>query len=156
LWWFLIKYFYMHLAATKNTSLSRSLLAGLVCGLIAAFLNAGYNFFYRKAADLTSYKVIEPLLIFFAFPLLFLIVGIIFFEMVENIKNGRLLFTILFLVLMLVGIILDISQLGKAIEGLLLGIILITGLLISLLLPFLATHPKIFMDQEEFSESAES
>ena len=45
---------------------------------------------------------------------------------------------------------------NEGIEGLLLGIILITGLLISFMLPFLATHAKIFMDKEEFSESTES
>ncbi len=146
----------MHLASEKNTSLSRCLLAGLVCGLITAFLNVTYTYFYRRATDFIGYKVIEPLLIFIAFPLLFMIAGLIFFEMVANIKKGRLLFTLLFLLLMLIAIIFDLSQSGKGIEELLLGIILITGFLISFMLPFLATHAKIFMDKEEFSESTES
>ena len=106
----------MHLASEKNTSLSRCLLAGLVCGLITAFLNVTYAYFYRRATDFIGYKVIEPLLIFIAFPLLFIIAGLIFFEMVENIKKGRLLFTMLFLLLMLIAIIFDLSQSGKGIE----------------------------------------
>jgi hypothetical protein len=40
-------------------------------------------------------------------------------------------------------------------RGLLLGIEILTGLVIALLLPFLATHPKIFMENEEFSESVD-
>ena len=146
----------MHLAATKNTSFSRSLLAGIVCGILAAILNLAYTTFYRKATDFTSFKVVEPLLIFIAFPLLFVIAGFIFFEMVENIKKGRLYFTILSLVMMGVALIFGLRQLDKGIGDLLFGIILITGLLVSLLLPFLATHPKIFMDKEELSESTDS
>jgi len=146
----------MHLAATKNTSFSRSLLAGIVCGILAAILNLAYTTFYRKATDLTSFKVVEPLLIFIAFPLLFVIAGFIFFEMVENIKKGRLYFTILSLVMMGVALVFGLRQLDKGIGDLLFGIILITGLLVSLLLPFLATHPKIFMDKEELSESTDS
>ena len=145
----------MHLALSKNTSLSRSLLAGLTSGIVAAFLNAGYTYFYRRAVDFAGYKVIEPLLIFIAFPLLFIIAGIIFFEMVENIKKGRLIFTMLFLLSMVIEIIFAV-RLGNGIAGLLLGLILITGILLSFLLPFLATHPKIFMDKEELSESVES
>ena len=146
----------MHLASAKNTSFSRSLLAGIVCGILAAILNLVYTTFYRKATDYTSFKVVEPLLIFIAFPLLFVIAGFIFFEMVENIKKGRLYSTILSLVMMGVALVFGLRQLDKGIGDLLFGIILITGLLVSLLLPFLATHPKIFMDKEELSESTDS
>ena len=146
----------MHLASAKNTSFSRSLLAGIVCGIVAAILNLAYTAFYRRATDFTSFKVVEPLLIFIAFPLLFVIAGFIFFEMVENIKKGRLYFTLLSLVMMGVALIFGLRPLDKGIGDLLFGIILITGFLVSLLLPFLATHPKIFMDKEELSESTDS
>ena len=151
-----VKMLVMHLAATKNTSFSRSLLAGIVCGILAAILNVVYTVFYRKATDFTAYKVVEPLLIFIAFPLLFVIAGFIFFEMVENIRKGRVYFTILSLIMMGVALLFGLRQLEKGIGDLLFGIILITGLLVSLLLPFLATHPKIFMDKEELSESIDS
>ncbi len=146
----------MHLAATKNTSFSRSLLAGIVCGILAAILNLVYTVFYRKATDFTEYKVVEPLLIFIAFPLLFVIAGFIFFQMVENIKKGRMYFTLLSLVMMAVALLFGLRQLEKGIGDLLFGIILITGMIVSLLLPFLATHPKIFMDKEELAESTDS
>lgn len=143
----------MHWAHSKNTSISRSLLAGLACGIIAAILNVGYMYFYRKATGFTGVGLFEPLFFFIAFPLLFIIAGFIFFEMIEYIKRGRMVFTFLFLLLTLMATISDLNSFGKAKEEFLLGIILITGILISLLLPFLATHAKIFMDEEELSES---
>lgn len=146
----------MHFAPLRNTSLSRSLLAGLACGILAALLNVLYTYFYRKATDFSGSVLFEPLMIFIAFPLLFLVAGFIFFEMVEYIRKGRLFFTVLFLLLMVVAAILGISNYTGEKEGLLLGVIAITGLLLSFLLPFLATHARIFMDQEEFTESAET
>jgi len=145
----------MHLAAQKNTSLSRSLLAGLVSGLIGAFLAAGYTFFYRKATDISGYKIVEPMLIFLVIPIIVISTGLIFFELADNMKKGRMFFTIISLFVTLAAIFL-VLKLDKGIRELLLGIVLITGLLISFLLPFLATHPKLFMDEEELSESAES
>ena len=103
----------MHLSAAKNTSFSRSLLAGIVCGILAAILNIAYTVFYRKATDFTAYKVVEPLLIFIAFPLLFVIAGFIFFEMVENIRKGRLYFTILSLVMMAIALIFGLRPLEE-------------------------------------------
>jgi drug/metabolite transporter (DMT)-like permease len=146
----------MHFAPQRNTSLSRSLLAGLACGILAALLNVLYTYFYRTATEFSGSMLFEPLVIFIAFPLLFLVGGFLFFEMVEFIKKGRLFFTVFFLLLMLIAAILGINNYGKEMEGLLLGIIAITGLLMSFLLPFLATHARIFMDQEEFTESAET
>jgi len=150
------KYAPVHLASSKNTSFSRSLLAGIVCGILAAILNLVYTVYYRKVTDFTGYKVVEPLLIFIAFPLLFVIAGFIFFEMVENIRKGRLYFTVLSLVMMAIALIFGLRQLERGIGDLLFGITLITGLIVSLLLPFLATHPKIFMDKEELAESTDS
>jgi hypothetical protein len=145
----------MHLAGSKNTSLSRSLMAGFASGIVAAILNAAYNYFFRKATGFTGAGLIDPLVIFVSFPILFILTGFIFYEMIEYINRGPLLFTIIFALLILVAIILGLNQFEKGMEGLYLGILIITGILICFLLPFLATHPRIFMDQEELNESAE-
>ena len=143
----------MHLAKLKKTSFSRSLMAGFACGIVAALLNVLYSYFYRNATDFDGSLLFTPLLIFVGFPILFVITGVILYEMIDHIKNGRLWFTILFLLLMGLAVVLNMNQRSKGTEGLLLGIILITGLLMSLLLPYLATHAKIFMDEEEFKET---
>ena len=140
----------------RNTSFSRALIAGLICGLIAAVLNAAYNFYYRKATGYESDKFIEPMLIFMAMPLLFIITSFIFFEMVEFLKRGKLIFTVLSLMLLAVAVIVGFSEAISGINGLLFGMAIITGLLIAFLLPFLATHPNIFMEDEELSESGDS
>lgn len=140
----------------RNTSFSRALLAGLICGLVAAVLNAVYNFYYRKATGYESDKFIEPMLIFMAMPLLLVITSFIFFEMVEFLKRGKLMFTILSLVLLAVAVIIGLSETMSGVTGLLFGMAIITGLIVAFLLPFLATHPKIFMEDEELSESGES
>jgi hypothetical protein len=146
----------IHFAPSNNTSVSRSLLAGLACGILAAILNVAYGYFYSKATGFAVPVLFEPLLSFVGFPLLFIIVGFIFFEMVECMKKGKLFFTILFLLLLLIAIILVISSYSTGMKEFLLGIFAITGLLLSLLLPFLATHARIFMDKEEFTESDET
>jgi hypothetical protein len=145
-----------HFASSRNTSFSRSLMAGFACGIIAALLNVAFGYFYSKATGFALPILFEPLLSFVGFPLLFIIVGVVFYEMVEYIKKGRVLFTILFLLLLLVGIVLSVSNYGKGMKEFMLGITIITGLLLSLLLPYLATHARIFMDKEEFTESAET
>jgi drug/metabolite transporter (DMT)-like permease len=140
----------------RNTSFSRALIAGLICGLVAAVLNAVYNFYYRKATGFERDKLIEPMMIFMAMPLLFIITSFIFFEMVEFLKRGKLIFTLLSILLLIVAVIVGLSEAISGINGLLFGMAIITGLLIAFLLPFLATHPKIFMEDEELSESGES
>ncbi|HWJ30239.1 MAG TPA: hypothetical protein VNS32_27130, partial [Flavisolibacter sp.] len=87
-----------------------------------------------------------PVLIFIGIPLFFIVGGVIFYEMVEYIKSGRLFFTLLFLLLMIIAVVTELNDGGKAMKGLVLGIVLITGLLTALLIPFFATHAKIFMD----------
>ena len=145
----------LHLSRSLNTSFSRCLMAGLACGIIAAILNAAYSYFY---GNLTGFavSVFDPLLIFFGVPLLFMIAGFILYEMVEYIKGGRLLFTILAIMLVIAATIVALNKYGKEMDGLLLGINLISGLILAFLLPYLATHAKIFMDNDEFSESADS
>ena len=145
----------LHLSRSLNTSFSRWLMAGLACGIIAAILNAGYSYFYGKLTGF-AVTVFDPLLIFFGVPLLFMIAGFILYEMVEYIKRGGLLFTVLSLLLVIIATIVALNKYGKEMDGLLLGINLISGLILAFLLPYLATHARIFMDNDEFSESADS
>jgi hypothetical protein len=143
----------------KESSFSRALLAGLICGIITAALVAFYTFEYRKITDFKGLGYLEPLIIFLAFPLLLVIAGFIFLGMVEQFKNGELLFVVLAL-LVTAGVIVFVlvtkeGPVMSGSKGLLLGITAIAGLIIAFLLPFLGTHPKIFMEKEELLESAQ-
>jgi len=142
-----------HLAHSKNTSISRSLMAGLACGIIAALLNALFSYFYRKSTAFSGAEYFEPLLIFIGFPLFFLAAGLVFFEMADTMKRGGLLFSIICICLVLVAVIFWLGNLDQERQGLFLGMTLICGLLLSFLLPYLATHARIFMDKEEMQIS---
>lgn len=142
-----------HLAHSKNTSISRALMAGLACGIAAAVLSGIYTYFYRKATDYSGSFYFEPLLLFVGFPILFLVAALIYFEMTDYMRRGGLLFSIVILALVVVGAFFGLGEIDRGEEGLLLGYMLIGGILLAVLLPFLATHAKIFMDKEEYIES---
>jgi drug/metabolite transporter (DMT)-like permease len=142
-----------HFAHSKNTSISRSLMAGLACGIVGAVLSVAYLYFYRKATEYSGTEFFEPMMIFFGIPLLFIIAGLIYFEMTDVIKRGGLLFSLLFLSVTLIVIFFGLDRFGKDKQGLLIGMVIICGVLLSFLLPFLASHAQIFMDKEQMSES---
>ena len=141
-----------HLAHSKNTSISRSMMAGLACGILAAMLSGAYTYFYRKATDYSGSMYFEPLIIFFAFPVLFIVAALIYFEMADYIKRGGLIFILIVIALVVFAIFFGLKDFEKGKQGLLIGYILITGVLLALL-PFLSTHAKIFMDKDEYTES---
>ena len=92
----------------RTTSFSRALLAGVICGLIAALVNVVYDFVYRRITDFHSDKLISPFPIFMGFPLMMAIAGIIFWILVEYLKQGKLVFTIIFFLATLVALAFDI------------------------------------------------
>jgi len=143
----------------KQSSFSRALLAGLICGLVAALLVVVYVVLYRKMTGYAGVGIIEPFVVFIGGPLLLVIAGFVFLGMIEIFKKGELYFIALALLLTAGAIIFEVSfkegSVMSGSKGLLLGIIAIVGLIISFLLPFLATHPKIFMEKEELLESAQ-
>jgi hypothetical protein len=143
----------------KESSFSRALLAGLICGILTAALVAFYTFEYRKITEFKGLGFLEPMVIFIAVPLLMVIAGFLFLGMVELFRNGELLYILLALALTIGGIVVVLlvneGPMLSGSKGLLLGIIAIGGLISAFLLPFLGTHPKIFMEEEELLESAQ-
>jgi hypothetical protein len=143
----------------KESSFSRALLAGLICGIIGAALIAFYTFEYRKITEFKGLGFLEPMVIFIGVPLLMVLAGFLFLGMVEQFKNGEFLYILLALVLTIGGFVVVLvvkeGPLLSGSKGLLLGIITIGGLISTFLLPFLGTHPKIFMEEEELLESAQ-
>ncbi|MFI5188287.1 MAG: hypothetical protein ACHQF0_16270 [Chitinophagales bacterium] len=143
----------------RESSFSRALIAGLICGIIAAILIVIYTVQYRRLTGFKGLSFIEPSIIFIAVPLLLTCAGFVFLGMVELSKRGELFFIFLALLLTLGAIAFDLffkeGPVMSGVKGLLLGIEAIAGLIISFLLPFLGTHPKIFMEKEELLESAQ-
>jgi hypothetical protein len=145
----------LHLARSRNTSLSRCLMAGLACGLLAGFLGAVYTYAYGQAASFTGGMWFSPLTFFVGIPILFVIAGYLLFEMVEFVSAGRGIFMVLIILLTALGVILSLRYKGDM-AGLMVGLMVINGLLMSLLLPYFATHARIFMDREEYEDTEET
>src|SRR5215470_13081330 len=101
----------------KESSFSRALLAGLICGIIAAALIAFYNFEFRKLTDFKGFGFIEPLLIFIALPLFMVIAGFVFLGMVEVWKRGELYFVIIALLLTAGAVIFVLVYNGGSMSG---------------------------------------
>lgn len=144
--------------ATNAPGFIRSLMAGFFSGIITAAANFLFVFIYRSSTGVNSYGyVISPVFMFVGFPILLALCGMLFFGFSNYLKRGRG-FTILFIVLTLLAVILCMidSALTIGAKGLLCGIEIITGLLIAFLLPYLANHPTLFMTREGIKESEPS
>src|SRR5262250_646434 len=89
----------------KESSFSRALLAGLICGILGAALIAFYTFEFRKLTEFKGMGYLEPMVIFIAVPLLMVLAGFLFLGMVEQFTNGELLYVLLCLVLTIGGIV---------------------------------------------------
>ena len=133
----------------KNVRLSRTLLAALLAGLICAVIVGVFVYNFRHWADSTTMVIFSPLVLFIGIPLVFLLAGIIFFELAHW-ANGPGIYKVIFAILTLLVIAIDLEIFSGNFEltgstRLVFGMELINGLLLTFLLPFLATHPRLFM-----------
>lgn len=141
----------------KKTTLSRALLASLFSGFITAIAIILYSYFYREGTGFEGYDVVlSPIPIFIGIPLLQIIGGTIYFLLVNNIAKGEILFIAIITILMFAGLFTEINLSASGGQplltiphGLLFGMEIIIGLSLSVFLPFLAHHPKIYMTSEE-------
>lgn len=141
--------------ADQPLLIGRCLLAGLLTGLITAVLVLIFNIIYRGATNLESYDIIMPFTIFTAFPLFGLVSGGAYFLFANNLRRGNALFSIIWVLVMLILVIIS-AMTGdsvppglKGFRGLFVGIELITGLLAAFGIPFLAHHPSLYLTQED-------
>jgi hypothetical protein len=135
----------------NKTSFSKSLLSGLLTGVVAAILNLVYMIIYRDITGFATAKIIMPLSIFIGFPILLALGGCAYFLIKKHLPAGTSWFIFFCLSLMAALLwitILDTSQDGGSLltglRGLCLGMEIITFLLAALMIPYLALHPKIY------------
>lgn len=143
----------MHLAKIGHTSFSRSVMAGLACGILTSVAGVAYAYFYRQTTGFDGILWFTPLPMFIGFPIVFMIAGLIFFELADHLRKARLVFTLVFTALLNLSMIRLFNNSDKGTAGLLAGISIIAGLIMAFLLPFLATHPRYFMDEREMDDS---
>lgn len=130
---------------------SKSILAGLLTGVIAAFVNLIYAIIYRDVAQFDSAEIIMPLTIFIGFPILLTMAGYAYFLLKKHLKGGKnwfILFCVAFMITLVLVTIKDTHKdsgtLFSGLRGLCLGLEVITGILAAMFIPYFASHPNIY------------
>jgi hypothetical protein len=136
----------------KISMFSKSLLAGLLSGIVAAAANLVYSIVYRESTGFATAEIIMPLSIFIGFPILLAMAGGAYYLLQGHLHAGNRWFIFLCIALMaslVLATILDTKRNGGALfsglRGLCLGMEIITCLLAAFLIPYLARHPKIYV-----------
>lgn len=133
-------------APLKSIKFSTALLAGLFAGIIAAILNLFYDMGYRSIEDVAYFKIVNPITIFVFSTIGLMIVGMVYYELIHNIKRGIVIFEAVFVVVSIVCLVL-LGFKMTGFRGLLSGIGVITALASLILVPILARHPNIYFEE---------
>jgi len=135
----------------KETPLSKAVLGSLFAGIIATILNLTYSYVYREITGYTFLGVFTVYTIILFSIVFCMAAGIVYFLLKRYIKKGRMVYTILFIVLTVLGLFLYINfhvtrgEPGPAgVHGLTMGIDIITGGTIAFLVPYMAEHSGIW------------
>jgi len=137
----------------EQTAFSKCLMAGLATGIIIIPINLIYNFIYRHITSFSLSLVINVTSIIFSSFILCMLAGLVFYFIVPYLKKSKNIYTLLFLVITAVVILLglhfqrsDNPIVSNQFRGLYLGDVIISGLASAFLIPWLATHKNVFFN----------
>ncbi len=135
----------------KQTGFSKILMTGLFTGIIATLLNLVYNYVYRSVTNLNPSEIINVSSLIFISVSVLLIAGFIYFLFVKYLKQGKIFYIILFLILTVLSIVVAFAfqrssdpQISSQFRGLFIGVNLILGLSATFVIPYLSNHDKLF------------
>jgi hypothetical protein len=135
----------------SSPGFSKSLLAGLLVGIIAAMLNLVYMIVYRESTKFGADLVVMPLTIFIGLPVLMVLAGSAYFLLQRHLHSGGRWFKSICFISMVLLLIVTIQDtpvnhgpLLTGARGLFLGMVVITFLPAAFLIPYLARHSKIY------------
>ena len=134
----------------KQTLLSRCILSGLLAGMVAVLVNFAYNYIYREASGYSLSEVVNVVSMIFSSILVTLVAGVLLY-LSSKMKNGRMMYVVLMLVLTAAGIYAALQTERSNVPAnqqefriLFAGIIIIDGLCAAFLVPYFANHEKIY------------
>jgi hypothetical protein len=135
----------------SSPTFPKSLLAGLLVGIITALLNLAYMIVYRESTNFATELIVMPLTIFIGYPILMVLAGSAYFLLQKHLHRGATWFMSICFISMIALLIVTIQDtrlnhgaLLTGARGLFLGMIIITFLLATFLIPYLARHSKIY------------
>lgn len=134
----------------KQTLLSRCVLSGVLAGIVAVLLNVIYNFIYRATTGFALSEVFNIASLIFSSILLTVVASILLFFLLK-IKNGKMIYTVLFLLLLVVGVYAasqtqrsNIAENQHNFRILFGGIVIIDCLCAAFLVPYFVNHQKLY------------
>lgn len=138
----------------SQTSLSKSILAGLATGIIATVANLVYNFIFRGITKLSLLvSVINVTTVIFASILLCIVASFVYHFIVFYLKKNATIYQVLFIAITIIAIVLGLNfhrssnqNISNQFDVLYLGMVVITGLSMTLFIPWLAKHKNVFFD----------
>ena len=129
----------------------KSILAGLLAGIITALLNLAYMIVYRESTNFATDLVVMPLTIFIGYPILMVLAASVYFLLQKHFRRGPVWFMSICFISMIALLTLTIRDtrvnhgaLLTGARGLFLGMVFISFLLAAFLIPYLARHSKIY------------
>jgi hypothetical protein len=131
----------------------KTVLTGVFAGIVASVICLAYNIIYRNATGFSLSDIINVSSIIFGINIVFLVVGLVYFAFQRVFKKSTLIFVAVF-VLITLFCLWKTAGVNRSVEyeasvqfrGLLSGIVIISGICATLLMPFLFHYKKF----EEF------
>ncbi|MDP4265269.1 MAG: hypothetical protein Q8941_22275 [Bacteroidota bacterium] len=128
----------------KNPAFDKVLMTGVFVGIIITVILLFYHVIFLQSTDFPFSTMINVSTLIFSVNLLFLVIGPVYYGFIKLSKYGNILYMIVFILLTIFLVMktkgvdrTDDDQLNIEFRQLLSGIIIITGIGISFLLPFL-------------------
>jgi branched-subunit amino acid transport protein len=130
---------------TSEFPFMKALMTGLAIGITDTVLCLGYNLLYRDGGHgFFSSDIINVSSIIFGTNIMFIVIGVLFFAFAKRARKGEMAFSILFIVLTIIGAIVA-SQVHRSADpdmnarfhGLLVGVVLIIGVSAAIGMPVL-------------------
>ena len=131
----------------EQGSFYKSLMAGLFAGIVLTIANLIFNFIYRSVTGFNPSQIVNVTSIIFVSLILSVLAGILYYLIVPYAHKSRFMFIILFIVLTIIVTYIafnvtrssDVSV-STQFHGLFAGIVIITGIVDALLIPYMARN----------------
>lgn len=136
----------------EHGSFYKSLMAGLFAGIIIAIANLIFNFIYRSATSFNPSQIVNVSSIIFLSLILSVLAGILYYVIVPFAKKSKVLFIVLFFVLTVIVtyVAFNVNRSSDAtvssqFHGLFAGIVIITGTVNALFIPYMARNKNMII-----------
>jgi hypothetical protein len=136
----------------EHSSFYKSLMAGLFAGIVVTVANLIFNFIYRGATRFNPSQIVNVTSIIFVSLILSVLAGIIYYLIVPYAHKSKFLFIILFFVLTVIVtyVAFNVTRssnitVTSQFHGLFAGIVIISGLVNALLIPYMARNKNMII-----------